>query len=144
MKIGDRVGAVLNADDEEVVLLGYGVYEGDFCPPGVTEPSFEALMGDPKTPWPTAAGTLGEKRAVYETMKASVVWKMAYRNPRIRLDDGQIVWGRECWWGPEEKIKAAIEKGDRQITYAVIVRDENGLPTGTGTSDVPFSQGAAA
>ena len=29
-------------------------------------------------------------------------------NPCIRLDTGQLVWGYECWWGPEDKIKAMI------------------------------------
>ena len=26
-------------------------------------------------------------------------------NPRITLDSGEIVWGCEVWWGPEQKIK---------------------------------------
>jgi len=26
-------------------------------------------------------------------------------NPRIRLDNGDIVWGCECWWGEEKKFK---------------------------------------
>ena len=26
-------------------------------------------------------------------------------NPRIKLDNGDIVWGCECWWGPEEEFK---------------------------------------
>lgn len=30
-------------------------------------------------------------------------------NPRIKLDDGRTVWGCQCWWGPEDKIKANIE-----------------------------------
>ena len=32
-------------------------------------------------------------------------------NPRIRLDNGQIVWGMQCWWGEidshYEKMSAA-------------------------------------
>lgn len=31
-KIGDRVGAILSATQEEVRLLGYGVYEGEQIP----------------------------------------------------------------------------------------------------------------
>lgn len=31
-------------------------------------------------------------------------------NPRITLDDGRgYVWGFECWWGSEERIKEQIE-----------------------------------
>jgi len=35
-------------------------------------------------------------------------------NPKIQLDNGNIVWGFECWWGPEEKIREKI--GDRKVT----------------------------
>ena len=31
-------------------------------------------------------------------------------NPCIELDNGGIVWGCECWWGPEEQIKAQLVK----------------------------------
>lgn len=30
-------------------------------------------------------------------------------NPRITLDDGRVVWGIQCWWGPEERIKELIK-----------------------------------
>ena len=30
-------------------------------------------------------------------------------NPEIKLDSGDTVWGFECWWGPEEKIKTMIK-----------------------------------
>lgn len=30
-------------------------------------------------------------------------------NPKILLDNGEVVWGCECWWGPEEKVKKEIE-----------------------------------
>lgn len=34
-------------------------------------------------------------------------------NPRITLDRGGIVWGAQCWWGPEEQVKKRI--GERKI-----------------------------
>lgn len=30
-------------------------------------------------------------------------------NPTILLDSGKKVYGCECWWGPEEKIKKLCE-----------------------------------
>lgn len=36
-----------------------------------------------------------------------------YPNPRIDLDGGGVVWGCECWWGPEEKVRASI--GEREV-----------------------------
>lgn len=35
--------------------------------------------------------------------------------PRLTLDNGGIVWGRECWWGSEGKVKSMI--GDRKVVY---------------------------
>ncbi len=34
-------------------------------------------------------------------------------NPKILLDSGEVVWGCECWWGPEDQVKASI--GDRKV-----------------------------
>jgi len=28
-----------------------------------------------------------------------------FPNPRITLDNGKIVWGCECWWGPESEFE---------------------------------------
>ena len=76
--IGDRVGAILKADPEEVHLLGYGVYKGDEIPPDG--------FGVP--------------------------------NPKIELDNGDIIWGHQCWWGEEDKVKASL--GDRKIIDAKV------------------------
>jgi hypothetical protein len=38
---------------------------------------------------------------------------MTRPNPKIVLDNGETVWGCECWWGPEDKIKNMI--GEREI-----------------------------
>lgn len=91
MKPGDRVGALLNSDKDKVYLFGYGVYEGDF-PTGL----------DPN-PAGWVAETIHEKGAP---------------NPRIRLDDGKIVWGCECWWGSEEEVRNSI--GKREIVLVDI------------------------
>lgn len=34
-------------------------------------------------------------------------------NPCIELDSGGVVFGIECWWGPEDRIKTMI--GDRAV-----------------------------
>ena len=40
-------------------------------------------------------------------------------NPKIRLDNGEIVWGCECWWGPEEKIRKSLELYDNIVTISI-------------------------
>lgn len=27
-----------------------------------------------------------------------------FKNPRIRLEDGSVIWGIECWWIPVSEI----------------------------------------
>ena len=34
--------------------------------------------------------------------------KLGWKNPMIRLDSGDVVWGHMCWWGSEEVIRKAI------------------------------------
>jgi hypothetical protein len=29
-------------------------------------------------------------------------------NPNITLDNGEVVWGCECWWGKEDQIEAKL------------------------------------
>lgn len=36
-----------------------------------------------------------------------------WANPKIQLDDGSVVWGCECWWGPEARIREKI--GSREV-----------------------------
>lgn len=35
-------------------------------------------------------------------------------NPKIKLDDGSIVWGCECWWGRECEINEVIQHYQKQ------------------------------
>ena len=40
------------------------------------------------------------------------------KNPMIRLEDGGVVWGCECWWGSEKKIRDTI--GVREIVMVPV------------------------
>lgn len=75
-----RVGAICDADGEEVRLFGYGQYVGEEVPPPEVK-----MFGIP----------------------------MTMKNPKIVLDDGKVVWGCECWWGDEAKVKHSI--GTRRV-----------------------------
>lgn len=33
-----------------------------------------------------------------------ILERMAH-NPKIELDNGDVVWGYQCWWGPEERFE---------------------------------------
>lgn len=44
-------------------------------------------------------------------------------NPTIKLDNGKTVYGYECWWGPEEKVKEMI--GNRKVIEVSLDREES-------------------
>jgi hypothetical protein len=78
MKANDRVYAVLCDDAESISLIGYGTYVGD------------------EVPDEAAAGLAGFLRGVVKV------------NPRFVMDDGSVVWGCECWWGPQADFENMI------------------------------------
>ena len=78
--VGSRVAAVSHGTGDEIFIFGYGVYEGDFVP------------GD------DAQGML-----------ADMCRETKLKNPRIRLDNGDVVYGCECWWGPEDVVRKKFE-----------------------------------
>ena len=78
VKAGDRVGAICGSVDDGVEFFGYGEYVGDEC----------MSVGEPGVFGPTEIGDPP--------------------NPKIKLDSGEVVWGCQCWWGPEEEVKKTL------------------------------------
>jgi len=79
-KIGERVGAMASADETTAFIFGYGVYEGEEIP----------------TPDVVMLG-----RRYIDLCPGN-------KNPKIKLDNGKVVYGCECWWGDEETMKRSI------------------------------------
>ena len=46
-------------------------------------------------------------------------------NPKIVLDNGDVVWGYECWWGAAKKMeeKFGFKTGDREINTVKVERE---------------------
>jgi len=80
-KVGTRVGAILEVNECDVKFLGFGQYVGDFIP--------EEAVGFLAT-------------FFKETHKPC---------PRIKLDSGKTVYGCECWWEEEKRVKKVILQG---------------------------------
>ena len=79
---GDRVGAIISREGGTVNLLGYGEYKGEEIPS-------------------EEAGGMGP-----------IARKLEMENPKIELDNGDVVWGCECWWGDESEVQAMVEDAD--------------------------------
>lgn len=109
-KQGERVYAVLSASTEEVLLLGFGVYVGDHVPPAPVG-FVRAVFG---------AATWEEfDKIVAEDVGCAPNPAARPTNPKIVLDDGEIVWGAECWWGPEAAYaKFRGERSEKRCSIA--------------------------
>ena len=80
MKIGDRVGAIASIEDNIAYFYGYGTYEGMVIP------------NHDKNRYTMADFNRDNKT----------------KNHLIKLDDGGIVYGCECWWGTRDKIRERL------------------------------------
>lgn len=94
-KTGTRVGAVMSSNDEQMDFLGYG--------------------------------TLVEPRVPAEAVGffADGLRELGRDNPTIQLDSGQVVYGCECWWGPEEEVRKMVEKHPNVVNVDIdAIREE--------------------
>jgi hypothetical protein len=85
-KVGERVGVISHSDDVGIHVYGEGVYEGDFVPGEEAVGFLASAARDAKVP-----------------------------NPRIRLDNGKVVWGCESWWGTLSQYNKMIENSKLPI-----------------------------
>ena len=46
-------------------------------------------------------------------------FNMGFANPKLVLDNGDVVWGCESWWGRENEMKEMID-GARKAGYEII------------------------
>lgn len=79
VKVGDRVGAICSGKGDTIKIYGFGTFEGNHIPEEAVGPFAEAMR------------------------------ELKVENPRIRLDSGEVVYGCECWWGPENAIREKLE-----------------------------------
>lgn len=92
-EIGDRVGAVLSAANGKAKFFGYGTYQGEHVPPEDVRGPFGVRPHEIKL-----------------------------TNPKIVLDNGETVWGCECWWGDEKTVKEQLENTELEMISATEFR----------------------
>jgi hypothetical protein len=74
----ERVGAVSHTRGKELFFYGFGVYAGEEVP--------ESAVG-----W------------IAEALR-----EHGQHNPKLVLDNGDVVWGCECWWSSEAEIERRL------------------------------------
>ena len=83
----------------------------EYCTPGDRIGAFVSMSNTENTVQFLGWGTY-EGEEVPPGLEDDVFLK-SMGNPKLKLDDGRVVWGYQCWWGPEEKIKTLF--GDRVL-----------------------------
>lgn len=73
-RVKERVTAAICVKNGKALIAGHGNYVGDVVPPPGV-----ALMG-------------------------IELHELGHKNPKIELDNGNVIWGCQCWWGPETKM----------------------------------------
>lgn len=122
---GMRVGVVRMGQDGPT-LVGYGTYEGQ----GVDEDRLAGVcqqlsewMDAEEPPVPEGASALLD-RSTAPTREQMRAWtpeqlvEHARTHPlalsaRLRLDDGQVLSGRDHWWDAEEHVRRLVEWSHR-------------------------------
>jgi hypothetical protein len=89
---GDRVYAVIGQHLGAVEVLGAGEYIGD------------RDMLHPPEGVPVPIGWVAD-------VIVELGWERLL-NPLIRLDSGGYVWGCECWFGDEERVRESLAGRD--------------------------------
>lgn len=95
MKVGDRVGAVSgNLPTGAVEIFGFGVYEGEH---------------------PVDPLAVGMVAAIHRAAGTT--------SPRIRLDSGETIYGCECWFDHEDRVRAKLSHFRTEEVSVADVRD---------------------
>jgi hypothetical protein len=84
--VGERVGAIAGATEKRVDSFGHGTFQGVEVPP-------QDLRYQNSTIGEIAPGQA---------------------NPKIELDNGDVVWGCECWWVSAVEFDEMLEGMKRE------------------------------
>lgn len=118
-KPGMRVLISRDCREGEPATGKYGTMEGDF--PLTVSFGYQPTEND-ETKWADGEWDYGKYKSGELKLKTDgrhakdvfIEWEqgqpqprpyfaMVHTNPRIRLDDGSVIWGAECWWGPAKE-----------------------------------------
>lgn len=89
VKVGDKVLALMSANETTYYSYGAGIYQGDEVPPPGVGINLGFDLNAEKIP-----------------------------NPKIQLENGDIVWGCECWWHEYDSYIKALE-GLKEVKVSI-------------------------
>ncbi len=70
---------------------------------------FAILKSTPEEVFLLGEGNLlGDEIPPAEGGMLDLLNELEIANPKIQLDNGNIVWGCQCWWGSIEKLESKV------------------------------------
>lgn len=125
-QVGERCGAFVSADGKVVQFLGFGTRVED-------SPASRAYINgklltdlEDFSAWMTVEAEKAGHGHVPELlmMMAHSRYMQDMNVPTIKLDNGETVWGSECYWGSVPAIQTFLD--ELEVKHVVFVRDETG------------------
>jgi len=141
--VGTKVVIVTDCRDGSPATGKTGVYEGDFPRTVLVkyngehkETMYDWFMSDNGKPWRESLTHVADMDPTTIDLESQDNWWSEWKNPRIRLDDGSVIWGDECWWKPVEAEPQDLDKAREEIEmftslYKAMVEDvvsSDGVP----------------
>lgn len=57
----------------------------------------------------------GEGHPITASLEPSPPYWFPTNNPRIKLSDGSVIWGDECWWGDAKTAPPTLEEAQTDL-----------------------------
>lgn len=114
VEVGERVGCISHSDGttRTVFIFGFGKYVGRRIPHGAGGSWGKSLVEATNVVLNEAKEKMSEED--FKKVEERVV--ELYGNPCLELDNGQLVFGCECWWASEAQVKEQIGRFDKVVT----------------------------
>ena len=108
-----------------------GTYEGDFPRTVLVkykgehkETMYDWFMSSEGDTWRSILTHVADMNPETIDLEHQDNWWGEWNNPRIRLDDGSVIWGDECWWKEVEAEPLNADKAREDIkTFYAILRE---------------------
>ena len=113
VKVGDRVGCISHDDGDTIYFFGFGTYLGRRLPAEAAGFHAELNMAMFENRCEAAKEQCDVRGADFEKVKVDL--EQVFANPVILLDNGDTVFGCECWWGPIEMVQAKLDEFAKRI-----------------------------
>lgn len=108
VKIGERVGAISHSMGNEAFFFGFGKYVGLTVPREAGGMMAKVICEGIDNALEELKALCEKEGKPFEDEEKKMLALIG--NPRIELDNGNAIYGCECWWGPEAQVQKQLSE----------------------------------